>query len=163
MKGFLTIAASTVMLAGAPVESQETVFIVRHAEKELSGEDPGLTADGRARSAAWAAMLAQAEIAHVITTDAKRTRETGGIIAETLGVAQTQIAMTDVAGLLDALSFDHADDRILVVGHTETIPSILSGLGYLDLIEIDQSDYANLFVFNTGAGESSDLIHMRMP
>ena len=163
MKLALTLAALAMVITVPYTEAQETVFIIRHAEKDVDGHDPGLTEAGRARSAAWAAMLTEAEIDLVITTDARRTQETGRIIAEALGVERAQFAMADVTGLIDALGFDYADDRVLVVGHTETIPSILSGLGRLDAIEMMQGDYANLYIFSPEAAENARLIHLRMP
>jgi broad specificity phosphatase PhoE len=162
-KPTLSVAIFAMIASAASVEAQEMVFVIRHAEKHGTGDDPGLTDAGRARANAWADLLSHADIAHVITTDAKRTRETGGIIAEALDVAQTQVAMTDVTGLVDLLGFDHADDRVLVVGHTETIPSILAGLGHLDLVEIDQNDYANLFIVMPASGGDQFLTHIRMP
>mgnify|MGYP001554835021 CR=1 FL=1 len=89
---FLVLAA---MLLATSVNAQEVLFIIRHAEKEVTGDDPGLTQEGRARSAAWASLLGHAEIDHVITTDARRSQQTGDIIAQVLGLAQTQIAMQD--------------------------------------------------------------------
>jgi len=158
--GFLVLTA---MLLATSVNAQEVLFIIRHAEKEVAGEDPGLTQDGRARSAAWASFLKYAEIDHVITTDARRSQQTGDIIAQALGLAQSQIPIQDVTGLIDALEFEHSDDRVLIVGHTETIPSILSRIGHPGTLQIDQEDFSNLFVFSPGAGEGARLIHMQMP
>ncbi|MBF9057957.1 hypothetical protein HKCCSP123_02060 [Rhodobacterales bacterium HKCCSP123] len=157
---FLVLAA---LLLATSVNAQEVLFIIRHAEKEVAGEDPGLTQDGRARSASWASFLEHAEIDHVITTDARRSQQTGDVIAQALGLAQTQIAIQDVTGLIDALEFEHSEDRVLIVGHTETIPSILSRIGHPDTLEVDQEDYSNLFIFIPGAGEGARLIQMRMP
>jgi broad specificity phosphatase PhoE len=157
---FLVLAA---LLLTTAVNAQEVLFFIRHAEKEVTGDDPGLTQEGRARSAAWASFLGHAEIDQVITTDARRSQQTGDIIAQVLGLAQTQIAMQDVTGLIDALEFEHSEDRVLIVGHTETIPSILFRIGHPDMLQIDQEDFSNLFVFTPGAGEGARLIHMQMP
>ena len=72
--------------SGGAAAAQETVFVIRHAEKEAQPDDPALTEAGRARSARWATMLAEAELDAVIHTDAVRSRETAGIIADALGV-----------------------------------------------------------------------------
>lgn len=141
----------------------EAVLTIRHAEKEASGEDPSLADEGRARAAAWPEMLSKAGIEHVITTDSRRTQETGSIFAELVGLGQTRIAMADVAGLVDALEFDHADERVLVVARAETIPSILSGLGFPEKIEVSQDDYANLFLDLPMSDGRPELMRLVMP
>lgn len=148
---------------GLSVQAQEAIYIIRHAEKELTGEDPKLTDIGRKRAAAWAEMLMHAKLDVAITSDARRTRETGEIIAKTLGLPKKEIPKQDVTGLVDLLQFDHEEDSVLVVGHTETIPNILAKLGVVDVVEISKDDFANLFIlFAPGSGERQ-LVRLRMP
>ena len=71
--------------------------------------------------------------------------------------------MADVAGLVDALEFDHADERVLVVARAETIPSILSGLGFPEKIEVSQDDYANLFLDLPMSDGRPELMRLVMP
>jgi probable phosphoglycerate mutase len=81
----------------APRSTPTTLVLVRHgvtahtADKRFSGglggQDPGLTADGRAQARAtadWLAPLAQ-EVDAVVSSPVRRTRETADIIAERLG------------------------------------------------------------------------------
>ncbi|MCV2872701.1 histidine phosphatase family protein [Defluviimonas sp. WL0050] len=152
-----------VYLIAAPAVAQETVFIIRHAEKELSGDDPALTEAGRLRAAAWAEMLGSAGIGMIVTSDTRRARETGGLIANILAVPVTEHDWRDTAGLIDILGFDHEDDIVLVVAHTETIPGILSMLGVSDPPEIPKDDFANLFVVRPVGGDTAALTHLRVP
>ena len=147
----------------APTHAQETVFIIRHAEKETSGADPRLIDAGRRRAASWADMLRPGGIDVIITSDAKRTRETGGIIAERLGVSKMELPRQDVVGLVDMLQFDHADDNVLIVAHTETIPSIVSSLGVPETVEISQEDFATLLIVMPGDDADARLVALRMP
>jgi broad specificity phosphatase PhoE len=146
-----------------PAHAQEVIYLIRHAEKEASGTDPRLTPAGRERAVAWAEMFRHSEIDVILTTDAQRTRETGGIISRSLGAPREELPREDIARLIDLLQFDHADDTVLIVGHAETIPSVLSNLGVFDTIEISQTDYANLFVLTTGSGDEPSLVRLRMP
>ena len=157
---FLTIV--TAMTAFASM-AQEAVYVIRHAEKELSGDDPAITAEGEVRAAAWAEMLEHAELDVVFTSDAKRTQQTGEIIAKKLGLPLNSVSRTDTAGLIDALSFDHEEDTVLVVGHAETIPGILGSLGTFEDVDISQTDFANLFILLRPGAEEPRLIRMRMP
>lgn len=163
MKTRLLISLIALTCAAPVSHAQEAAFIIRHAEKQASGDDPGLTEQGRFRATAWAEMLSEVGVEHIITTDARRTQETGTIIADLLGVTQSQVGITDVAALIDLLSFDHADDKVLVVAHRETIPSIVTGLGSFEEVEIGISDYANLFVLTPSDSGEMLLTRLRMP
>lgn len=160
MRSILLAAALALLATTAP--AQEAVFVIRHAEK-AAGEDPPLTEAGRLRAAAWAEMLQGAGIRQVITSDTWRTRETGAIIATALGTAQTEVDRRDIAGLVDLLGFDHEDERVLIVGHAETIPSILAGLGHAGTVEVSQADFASLFVLTPEEGGPARLIRLHMP
>ncbi len=141
--------------------AQEAVFLIRHAEK-ADGEDPMITEAGRARALRWAGMVADAGIDKVFTSTARRTMETGALIADALGVDTEALDPRDTAGLIDLLSFDHEEDRVLVVGHTETIPDILTYLGATDPVEMPLDDFARMFVVFPNDGEPV-VLDLRMP
>jgi phosphohistidine phosphatase SixA len=146
-----------------PAQAQEMVFLIRHAEKEASGKDPKLTGAGRERAGDWADMLQFGGIDVVFTSDTTRTRETGQIISESLDVPRKEVSREDVAGLMDLPEFDHADEKVLIVGHAETIPSILSGLGVRNTVEVSQDDFANLFIVTAGDEGAPRMIRLIMP
>jgi broad specificity phosphatase PhoE len=151
------------MVLSSAVAAQEAVYVIRHAEKELIGDDPSITQEGQARAAAWAEMLLTVELDVVFTSNAKRTQETGNIIANILGLPTHSVDRADTTGLIDILSFDHGEDTVLVVGHAETIPGILEGFGAFNDIEISQTDFANLFILHQLDAGEPHLIRMRMP
>ena len=151
------------MVLSCAASAQEAVYVIRHAEKELTGDDPAITAEGEARAVAWAEMLQNVELDAVFTSDAKRTQETGKIIANRLGLLTHSVDRADTTGLIDMLSFDHEEDTVLVVGHAETIPGILESLGAFNNIEISQTDFANLFILLQPDAGEPHLIRMRMP
>mgnify|MGYP001825374547 CR=1 FL=1 len=160
----LPLMVFLVALAAAHTSSaQDAVYVIRHAEKELSGDDPAITEEGKARASAWAEMLAHVGLDVVFTSDAKRTQQTGAIIAERLGLSLNSVNRADTAGLIDALSFDHEADTVLVVGHAETIPGILENLGTFEDIDISQTDFANLFILFQPGVDEPRLVRMRMP
>ncbi|WP_209598771.1 phosphoglycerate mutase family protein [Ruegeria sp. HKCCSP351] len=139
------------------------MYLIRHCEKELSGADPALTPEGRQRAADWAEMLQHVGLSAVITSDALRTLETGRIIAETLGLPTNALPRGDTAGLVDVLEFDHDEDAVLIVAHAETIPQILEGLGVLEDVNIDQNEFANLFVVIEPSSDAPVYVHLLMP
>lgn len=164
----MTMAVRLVVLlalsAVAPATlAQEAAFVIRHTEKEATGDDPGLTPGGREMALGWSRMLANANIDIVFHTDAKRARETGTIIAEALGTERIETPMADITAVMDLLEFDHADDKVLIVGHTETIPGILSGLGVDETVEIPSDDYRNLFLVTFAQDRTPTLTRLRLP
>ena len=160
MRRRLAIAIGLALMAG-PALAQEAVFLIRHAEK-AAGDNPPITEAGRLRAARWAEMLAGTGIEQVYTSTARRTMETGAIIAEALGVETEAVETGDTAGLLDMVSFDFEEGRVLVVGHTETIPGILNALGSIETVEMPLDDFSRLFVVVPG-GDAPVVLDMAMP
>lgn len=148
-------------VSAIPACAQESVFLIRHAER-AEGENPPITEAGRERAFRWAEMLSGAGITKVFTSEARRTRETGAIIAEALGVEVEALPTGNTQALLDMMERDHGEDRVLAVGHTETIPGILTALGVFDLVSMPKDDYARLFVVVTGSADPV-VLDMRMP
>lgn len=152
-----------VMSIGLPAFAQDVVYLIRHAEKAQTGADPALTPDGRTRAAAWAEMLEFAGLDVVITSEARRTRETGEIIADGLTLPQVSLPPNDIAGLVDLLQFDHEDDAVLIVGHAETIPRIVDAIGGSGDFSVDQSEFDNLFILFDAKSGSPAIVRLRMP
>lgn len=65
--------------------------------------------------------------------------------AETLGAPTKALPPDDLAGVLDAPSFDHEAWRVLGVGHNETIPRILSGLGSETPPDMADDEFGRIF------------------
>ena len=57
------------------------VILVRHAERQQSGSDPGLNAAGKRRAVLLSTMLAGAGVTAIFTSSAKRTKETAAPLA----------------------------------------------------------------------------------
>jgi len=131
---------------GAPT----VVIIVRHAEKGATpATDPPLTEAGVARAKALAAVLADANVQAVISTQLARTRETARPTAETRGLTiETVTAGGPVAdnakAVADAVR-KHRGKTVLVVGHSNTVAPIIAALGGPKLTDLCDSEYSTLF------------------
>jgi broad specificity phosphatase PhoE len=103
------------------------VYLVRHAEKVRSGEDPGLSPAGRARAAELANVLRDAAISRIYSTDFARTRDTARPLAERLGL---EIQLYDWSRKeAFAAELRAAGQRSLVVGHSNTTTELVALLG----------------------------------
>ena len=156
----LAAAVLMVVVSAASAAAQPVVFLVRHAERadagmaaaKVAGADPDLSDAGIARANSLAAMLKDARIRTVITTEYKRTRQTGGPVATAAGVPLTVTDSKDVAGLLKKVK--SSTGNVLVVGHTNTLPEILKGLGVTEPITIAEDEFDSFFVVTLAAPSS---------
>lgn len=132
-------------------QTSATYYLVRHAEKELSGDDPVLSAAGYARAEALASTLSGVEFDGVFSTDTRRTRDTA---APTL--ADTNLALQLYDGrALDVFAKEmlKLDGNYLIVGHSNTTPQLaeaLGGEGGDPIVEADE--YDRLYVLTRAGG-----------
>src|SRR5688500_8432812 len=100
--GALALAAVSLFAVqnSAPAAAPTTIVIVRHAEAMPdAGRDPVLADAGRARAAALAEALRDADVAAVYATQYQRTRMTG---ADTASAAKVEVRVTPIEGSADA-------------------------------------------------------------
>ena len=156
-----------VVSIASPVLAQVNVFLVRHAERAdtaggaapMMAADPSLSDAGRQRAESLAAVLKDAGITAIYTTEFKRTQETAAPLAKTLGLTVTTVPGKDTNGLADKLKA--ATANVLVVGHSNTVPEVLKALGISTTVKIDDGEYDNLFVVTTGAQPRMIRLHFR--
>lgn len=129
----------------------QTVFVVRHAERESRERDSDLSADGRARAQALDSALADARLTHVIVTEFKRTANTGAPAAARHGLTPIVIAnQPDVAkhaaAVAAAVRAAGPDAVVLVVGHSNTVSPIVAALGGPPRPDLCDAQYSTLTV-----------------
>jgi phosphohistidine phosphatase SixA len=144
--------------------AQTTYFIVRHAERAdgpgsgMGGAaDPSLSAAGRARAASLATILKDEKVTAVFTTEFKRTQQTAAPTAKAHGVTPTTVTANDTATLVQKLKA--ATGVVLVVGHSNTVPEIVAGLGISTPVTVGDTEFDHLFI--VAAGERPTLIQLR--
>ena len=139
-----------------------TAYLVRHAEKVTDGDamivadpkDPPLTKEGRARAVQLAALLKDAGITAIWSSDYTRTRQTAAPLARELGLEVQFYDPRDLEGLASVLQAD-ANQTVLVVGHSNTTPQLSEALGGDTGTPIDEaSEYDRLYVVNLKSGKT---------
>ena len=161
----LIVAVFVNLVLAAPALAQQTVFVVRHAERADAGtssgsmmaSDPELSPAGHARAKALAGVLKDANITAIFTTEFKRTQQTAEPLARLLGIQSTPIGSRDQQKLLEAIK--DVKGNVLVVGHSNTVPAVIKALGVSTAVELDDSEYDNLFIVSTGATPSLVRLH----
>jgi len=142
----LALIASQMVCGNIQAASDPTVvYLVRHAEKQTVGEDPGLNEAGRERAAELARLLQDGGIETIFSTDFARTRETAAPLAEHLGLT-IRIYDWERMGEL-AADMRQNGGRYLVVGHSNTTPELVGILGGDPGPPIDEAtEYDRLYV-----------------
>ena len=151
-----TFVATT--LVTTPLAAQNgpaMVILVRHAEKAtVGGADPSLSEVGQIRAKALAVALADAGVTSIVTTTYKRTSETADTVAAERHLTPERIAIAGTtAAHVEAVAAavrKHVGDVVLVVGHSNTIPAIVTALGGPKLPELCDANYATLFIMELG-------------
>jgi phosphohistidine phosphatase SixA len=140
--------------------AQQAVLVVRHAEKADQSADSALSAAGQARAKALADLLRGAGVTHILTTDYLRTRQTAAPLATALGLTPEQVPARDLDALLAKLKALDPASIVLVVGHSNTIPAILNGLGWTGQLDLPDTDYDDVFVVSPRAGQRASMVRL---
>jgi 2,3-bisphosphoglycerate-dependent phosphoglycerate mutase len=156
-----------------------TILIVRHAEKASDAEDSPLTEDGVKRSQALVDVTADANVSAIYTTQFKRNLETARPLSERLGIPITEVPVNlqnpgDYGKTLAKTILEkHTGQTILVVGHGNTIGSIVAGLigrdarlgdiQYSDffIVTIQPSGTAKVIRAQYGTGTTGNIMMMK--
>lgn len=149
---WLACCAPSTALAEAP----RTLFIVRHAEKD-SGENPALTAAGRARAQTLARTLHDARIRVIVVSEWKRTQQTAAPLAQALGIVP-RIVRVHLPRELRALP---PGTRALVVSHSHLIPHIVPALGCGAAPPLGDLEYDRLYVLTLASDGSCEATLLR--
>jgi broad specificity phosphatase PhoE len=158
-------ACASAPAATVATEVLTTVIVVRHAEKVDDSADPALSPAGLARATALAAVLRDAGIEAIYTTQYQRTRDTAAPLARHLGLSPVIVETGGQAAdhgraVAAKVLAEEAGRTVLVVGHSNTVPAIVRGLGATDTGSIADDEYHNLFIVQI-AGSVVRLIRAR--
>jgi phosphohistidine phosphatase SixA len=155
------------ILLAAPAAAQNTVFLVRHAQRADSSPgtsptmaaDPDLSEAGRARAESLALALKDAGITAIYATQFKRTQQTAAPLAKALGLTVKIVTSKDTADLVKQLKAEKGN--ALVVGHSNSVPDVIKGLGLTTPVTIGDDEFDNLFLVTTSTPPSLLRLHYR--
>lgn len=128
-----------------------TFYIVRHAERpELNGNDPHLTDMGNRRAIILCDTLNSQRPSLIFSTETNRTQETAAPTSRLTGVSVSPYSNDTMPLFINRLRAVRVE-RVLVVGHSNTVGAIANGLmngapGYVPMGEIPDNNYDTLIV-----------------
>ena len=151
----------------------QTVFLVRHAEREAEPRaDPPLKKEGAARAVELARILGDAGVKTIITSQFVRTKSTAEPLATKSGVTATvislklnpsnprQIAEESTREVVSKI-LEKPGENVLVVGHSNSIPDVIKMLGGDVVPTIDEQKFNNLFVVTIYAKGKAKVAHLK--
>ena len=161
------LVSALVLLVAVPVAAQSTVFLVRHAERAdtqpgespAMGADPDLSKAGRARAESLATALKDAKITAIFATEFKRTQQTAAPLSKALGITVTTVTSKDTPQLLKKIQASKGN--VLVVGHSNSVPDVIKGLGVSTPVTIGDDEFDNLFLVSRGSSPALLRLHYR--
>ena len=136
-------------------QATTTMIFVRHAERAgPAADDPGLTPAGQRRATELARQLVDADVVAgvdaIYSTPYRRTKETVQPIAEALELPiNIYDASDDNEAVVDQMVRDHKGKIILVVGHSNTVPTLIAALGASKKVPpIAEMEYDNIYIIS---------------
>ncbi|MEM1175940.1 MAG: phosphoglycerate mutase family protein [Pseudomonadota bacterium] len=135
-------------------QATTTLIFVRHADKATTPQDdPPLSAAGQQRAAELARQLVDADVVAgidaVYATPTLRAQQTAQPVADELGLPITAYDAADTEQVLDDILANHKGKIVLVVGHSNTIPSLIANLGASKNVPaIADNEYDNIYLIS---------------
>jgi broad specificity phosphatase PhoE len=161
---FLLIAAAFVAYSAA---TTTTVVLVRHAEKELvTIDDPPLSAAGERRAERLAQMFGDVRgpgrLDGIYVTATRRAQQTAMPLAMRLGVQPTVLsAPTDPDSVASHALSEHRGGRVLIVGHSNTLPALVQELSGQTVPAIRDDEYDNIYVVTVPTFGKANVLRMK--
>lgn len=156
------VTVSTLLLASVSIaQAQDTakvVLLVRHAEKQATGDDPALTPAGSQRATLLASTLEDAGLTTIFTSSARRTKDTAAPTAKALKLTPAELNIDAAKARAQLLA---ATSRVLVVGHSNTVPELIAALGGPKDLKIADEEFDRLFVLTLPAQGAPTLVALR--
>lgn len=148
------VACAAAREAPAPAAAGPAWFVTRHYHK-ADGSDPGLSAQGQACAQRLAERLAGEQIRAIYVSPTRRARETAAPLAARLGVTPSEYDPRDTPALVARLRAERGG--ALIVGHSNTVPDIVAGLGAARPAPLTDDDYGDLWRIAPAGTEHSRI------
>ena len=156
-------AQQTVIIVrhGEKIEKLESVDIDKDANDVKDAKDPPLSVVGMARAEKLAQMLSATKINAIYVTQYRRTAMHAAPLATRQDITPMVVPAADTAGLIKRLASHGADETVLVVGHSNTVPLVLKGLGAVEEVKLTEDEYDNLFMVVPKPGAAPTVTRLK--
>jgi phosphohistidine phosphatase SixA len=163
--GALLLIAAAVAIGACTSTSTTTVVLVRHAERQgTMAADPPLSPEGMARAQHLASLFGQSHgegrIDAIYVTDTRRTQQTAAPLAADLGLRPIVMRAADVEGMAARVLRDNRGEHVLIVAHSNTVPTLIHELSGLTVPPIGEDEYGHIYIVTLPARGAASLLHL---
>lgn len=149
MRRRIVLGGLVAMLAiGAAPAPGAPIYVTRHYDTPAGERDPDLTATGAARAQALLRWFKGRKLGAIYVTGFKRTQQTVAPLAAARGLTPVIYGPAPTPEFLARLKA--AKGPVLVVGHSNTVPDIVAGVGGERPGEIAHADFGELWTVTRG-------------
>lgn len=143
-------------------DASTVVLLVRHAEKaSQTAADPSLSAAGKQRALVLARTVGDAGVAALFHTEFKRTQLTVKPLASRLHLTPIRHQAADTNGLVQDINANWLGKTVMVCGHSNTVPEIITRLTGIAMSDIPDGQYDNLYVVVLPPNGPPSLTHLK--
>ncbi|SNY45789.1 Histidine phosphatase superfamily (branch 1) [Arsukibacterium tuosuense] len=135
--------------------SANTIYLVRHAEKQDGSKDPALSECGQARAAALAQYFSDIPLQAVFATPYQRTQQTAAAVANSKQLPVVSYDPGKPAKLQRQLAA--YTQPVLIVGHSNTVPELVTLLSGIEMAPLTEQQYGLLYQVQLGEQASVTL------
>ncbi|WP_448549607.1 SixA phosphatase family protein [Thalassotalea fusca] len=153
MKTKLLLLTLASLLLPAQAADNFTVYLVRHAEKQIEQTNPSLTHCGMIRANQLARILDKANIEKVYSTPYARTLETAAPLSKEKNISIKQYSPNGLDQL--ARELKQNGKNVLVVGHSNTTPVLAGLLAAHKLEPLSEKEYQMIYQVQFIEGKSN--------
>lgn len=143
---------------------KKVFYLVRHAEKDTTiKEEPPLTKAGLERAARLSDILRGTRVDAIYSTMTLRTMFTADSIADIKAMQILPYDNKNLKALIDTLGVHGEYNRVLIVGHSNTIPAITNTLAGRDVFKkaFDENEYDNFVIVVTRKSGIRDVYTLK--
>ncbi len=138
-------------------------FLLRHAEKEKEGENPGLTAAGTKRAERLADIFKSENLDRVYTTFFQRTIKTIEPVTNMMGIFYNAYQPNDMKTFSETILKNDQGKKVLIVGHSNTTMTLINLLSFQPnkYQTIPETEFDHLYLVQISAKGERTVVKMK--
>jgi phosphohistidine phosphatase SixA len=167
LAGLVVIALGFWLVSAA---STTTVFVMRHGEKlttDPQDEDPALAPAGEARALELAQLFGRSPkgqgLDAIFVSEYRRTQDTVRPLANRLGIPVIVMPAEDPEATAKRALSENRGGRVLIVGHSDTVPEIVRELSGIDVGPMSEAEYGILYAVTVPRFSRAAVTRLDLP
>lgn len=156
------ILTDTINLIELIHDTATTFILVSHADAESFGSNPNLNIAGIERTEDLRKILEFTPLTAIFSTNVNRTMQTAQPIADNHSLSVENYNPFVLDPLVDGILEEHLAKVVLIVGHSNTTPSLLNVLVGEDVfVQLPEFEHDNLYIVTVFEKGRAEVVHLK--